>query len=276
MNLQFAPVVETNPSASEAPGIHRKPPPHKPQSADPARQTGHGDINPEQKESLLRGSFIFRDLPPDLLHRLASVTQVLRVPAGALLFQQGDEGDSLYAVVDGLIRISVSGQGGRELIIGLFEPGDLFGEIALLDGLPRTASAESETDSTVLVIHRTPFLALLEQEPALARHVLELLCERLRESTEHLGEYAFLSVRCRLAKKLQALAIGHGHHEGNGIRIDLKLSQTDIGQMLGVTREAVNKQLKAWSVQGLIALDHGAITVLDMPGLAAAGTPQED
>jgi CRP-like cAMP-binding protein len=278
MTPHAASVAEAIPPLVDTSSPQRKPPPSAKHhgSEGGGRGGGGGDVNPDQKEALLRGSFIFRDLDPEILRRLASVTQAMRVPAGALLFQQGDEGDSLYAVIDGLVRISVSGQGGRELIIGLFEPGDLFGEIALLDGLPRTASAEAETDTTVLVIHRAPFLSMLDEEPALARHVLELLCERLRDSTEHLGEYAFLSVRCRLAKKLQGLAIGHGRRAPDGIHIDLKLSQTDIGQMLGVTREAVNKQLKAWSQQGLIALDHGAIIVKDMAGLAAAATPLED
>jgi CRP-like cAMP-binding protein len=235
-----------------------------------------GEVGQEHKERLLRGSFIFRDLQPDLLERLAALSNVLRVPKGAVLFQQGDEGDSLYAVIDGLVRISVSGQGGRELIIGLFEPGDVFGEIALLDGLPRTASSEAEDDSTLLVIHRASFLELLAQESGLAQHVIELLCERLRETTDRLGEYAFLNLRCRLAKKVQALAIAHGHHEPSGVRIGLKLSQTDIAQMLGVTREAVNKQLKAWCQEGLIALERGTITVKNMPGLAAAARPSEE
>jgi CRP-like cAMP-binding protein len=235
-----------------------------------------GELGPEHRERLLRGSFIFREVPAELLERLATLSHVLRVPKGAMLFQQGDEGDALYAVIDGLVRISVSGQGGRELIIGIFEPGDVFGEIALLDGLPRTASAEAEEDCTLLVVHRAPFLALLEQEAGLARHVIELLCERLRDSTDRLGEYAFLSLRCRLAKKVQALAIAHGRHEPGGVRIGLKLSQTDIAQMLGVTREAVNKQLKAWCQEGLISLDHGSITVIDMANLAAAGHPTEE
>jgi CRP/FNR family transcriptional regulator, cyclic AMP receptor protein len=242
--------------------------------------TGHapsgGELGQEHKERLLRGSFIFRELSPELLARLAGLSHVLRVPRGAMLFQQGDEGDSLYAVMEGLVRITVSGQGGREFIIGLFEAGDVFGEIALLDGLPRTASASAEDDSALLVIHRNPFLDLLAQESGLSRHVIELLCERLRETTDRLGEYAFLNLRCRLAKKVQALAIAHGHHEAGGIRIGLKLSQTDIAQMLGVTREAVNKQLKAWCQDGLIGLERGIITVRDMPALSAAARPNEE
>ncbi|MBX6323513.1 MAG: Crp/Fnr family transcriptional regulator [Rhodospirillaceae bacterium] len=241
-----------------------------------ARLAGHAEVTQEQKEKLLRRSFVFRDLSPELLRRLAGVTQVVRVPKGATLFRQEDEGDSLYAVISGLVRIAVSGRGGRELIIGLFEPGDVFGEIALLDGLPRTASAQAEQDTTVLVIHRAPFTALIAEEPALARHLIELLCERLRDSTEHLGEYAFLSVRCRLAKKLRALAIAHGRYEADGVRIALRLSQTDIGQMLGVTREAVNKQLKGWCRQGVLSLERGTILVRDMAALAAAASPDDD
>src|SRR5262249_7158218 len=118
MTLPVASGAEGVPPLVETPGPQRQPPPAaQRRSSDGGGRGGGGDVNPDQKEALLRGSFIFRDLDPEILRRLASVTQVMRVPAGALLFQQGDEGDSLYAVIEGLVRISVSGQGGRELII---------------------------------------------------------------------------------------------------------------------------------------------------------------
>lgn len=227
-------------------------------------------LDQEQKEQLIRSSFIFRELDPDLLASLAKLSRSRFLAKGALLFNQGDDADSLYAVADGLIRISVSGDPGRELVLGLMEPGDVFGEIALLDGLPRTASAHAAEDSVLLEIQRARFLELLEKESRLARHIIELLCERLRDNTDKLSEYAFLGLRERLAKKLQALAIGHGREEKTGVSIDLKLSQTDLAQMLGVTREAINRQLKAWSQEGILKVEHGHIVVLDPVRLTAS------
>lgn len=235
----------------------------------------HPPGNPEttldatQREALLRRSFIFKDLPQDLLSGLARITTTRRIANGQTLFQQGDEGDALYAVIDGLIRISVVGRAGKALTLALLEPGDLFGEIALLDGLSRTAAAEAAADCTLLVIERATFLDLLGRDGRLARHIIELLCDRLRDNTDRLSEFAFLDLSARLAGLLQSLSIAHGRDVGPGVRIDIKLSQTDLAEMLGVSREAVNKQLKSWSAVGLLRVDRGYITVLDKPRLAA-------
>src|SRR5574338_598939 len=131
----------------------------------------------DERERLLRGSYIFRNLAPELAHRLAQLCHIRTLPEGAVLFQQGDEGDALYAVVSGLIRIAIAGEGGKELTLGLMEPGDVFGEIALLDGLTRTAGAQAAENSVLLVVQRAHFLQMLEAEPGFARHIIELLCE---------------------------------------------------------------------------------------------------
>ena len=225
----------------------------------------------DERERLLRGSYIFRNLAPDLLHQLAHLCHVRTLPEGAMLFQQGDEGDALYGVVSGLIRIAVAGEGGKELTLGLMEPGDVFGEIALLDGLTRTAGAQAASDSVLLVVQRAHFLQMLEAEPGLARHIIELLCERLRINTDRITEYAFLNLHARLARKIESLAIAYGQHGEKGVRITLPLSQSELAQMLGVTREAVNKQLKSWSQAGVLKVERGTITVCDMRALAEAG-----
>lgn len=226
-------------------------------------------LDAAQREALLRRSFIFKDLPQDLLAGLARITTTRRIPHGQTLFQQGDEGDALYAVITGLIRISVVGRAGKALTLALLEPGDLFGEIALLDGLSRTAAAEAAADCMLLVIERATFLDLLQRDGRLARHIIELLCDRLRENTDRLSEFAFLDLNARLAGQLQSLSIAHGRDTDDGVRIDIKLSQTDLAEMLGVSREAVNKQLKSWSAIGLLRVDRGFITVLDRHRLAA-------
>ncbi|HVO16299.1 MAG TPA: Crp/Fnr family transcriptional regulator [Alphaproteobacteria bacterium] len=225
----------------------------------------------DERERLLRGSYIFRNLAPELARRLAQLCHIRTLPEGAVLFQQGDEGDALYAVVSGLIRIAIAGEGGKELTLGLMEPGDVFGEIALLDGLTRTAGAQAAENSVLLVVQRAHFLQMLEAEPGLARHIIELLCERLRINTDRITEYAFLNLHARLARKIESLAIAHGQHGDDGVRIALQLSQSELAQMLGVTREAVNKQLKTWSQAGVLRVERGAITVCDMRALAAAG-----
>jgi CRP-like cAMP-binding protein len=219
-------------------------------------------LDDAEKARLLRSSFIFRDLDETLLGRLARLSQTHRLAKGTLLFHQGEEGDALYGVAEGLIRIWVSGDSGKELTLQLLEPGDVFGEIALLDGLPRSASAEAVDDSLLVMVKRDAFLPLLEAESGLARHVIELICERLRDSTNRASDFAFLGLPTRLARKLLQLAIAHGHDEPDGaVRIALKLSQSELAQMLGVTREAVNKQLKAWTQDGLVLHEHGQIVI---------------
>jgi CRP/FNR family transcriptional regulator, cyclic AMP receptor protein len=222
---------------------------------------GSAELPVTDKEKLIRNSVIFSGVAPDILRNVVQVSRTRRICKGAMLFQQGDDGDALYGVVDGLIRICIAGESGKELTLGLMEPGDIFGEIALLDGLPRTADAYAAEDSTLLVIDRAQFVPLLEREGRLATHVIELLCERLRANTERLGEHAFLNLGARLARKLCALSVAHGRREREAIMIDMKLSQTELAQMLGVTREAVNKQLQLWSRQGVLRFDRGYITI---------------
>lgn len=231
-------------------------------------------VEPDRAQ-LLRRSFVFRDLDAALLQRVAQLSTIRRLAKGNVLFQQGDEGDALYGVVAGLVRISVLAESGKELTLALMEPGDIFGEIALLDGLPRTAGATAAADTVLLVIERGLFLTLLEQEARLARHIIELLCERLRDNTDRLGEFAFLCLRARLAKKLCALAIAYGRDGEAGVHIALKLSQSDLAQMLGVSREAVNKQLKSWAQAGILRIDRTGLTILKPDCLAAFARDRE-
>jgi CRP-like cAMP-binding protein len=233
-------------------------------------------LDSARREALLKRSFIFKDLPPEVLAGLAQIATLRRLEDEQILFQQGDDGDALFAVVEGLIRISVVGRGGKSFTLALMEPGDVFGEIALLDGLSRTASAEAAAASLLLVIERTAFLATLERDGRLARHIIELLCDRLRENTDRLSEFAFLDLGARLAGKLQALAIAHGHETEAGMRIGLKLSQTELAEMLGVTREAINKQLKNWSKANLVRVERGFITVTDRVKLATLARSDDD
>ena len=234
------------------------------------------------KERLLARHFLFAGLDADLLRRLAALSETMTLARGDVLFYQGDEGDALYGIFDGSIRICLTSPDGKEYTINLMESGDVFGEIALLDGLPRTADARAGRDSRLLRIPRRAFLDLMEQETRLMRHVVDMLCERIRVAEITLagwvdrrrdhGGVAFLDLRARLAKRLLDLSLSHGVDEGSGIRIGLTLTQTDVAQMLGVTREAVNKQIQTLVRGGLISMERGTITILARPKLSDIAT----
>lgn len=219
------------------------------------------------REALIRRSFLFRDVPQPILERLAALSVTKHLERRETLFNRGDEGDALYAVVEGLVRIWVGSDSGKELTFSIMEPGDVFGEIALLDGLPRTANATAQEATLLLVMQRSAFLSVIDSEPTLARHIIELLCERMRLKTELLSDFAFADLPVRLARKLGDLVMAHGEIEGNAARLGRRFSQTELAQMLGVSREAINKQLSAWSHKGLVSTEDGGLTILDLNAL---------
>lgn len=211
-----------------------------------------------------------------MLERIARLSQPRRLAVGETLFWEDEPADAIYGVAKGLIRIWVHGPDGRELTLNLMESGDFFGEIALLDGLPRTASASALADTELLSVPRAAFLDLMSKEPKLALHIIELLCERLRHNTDRIRDAAFLDLGARLAKTLEALALGHGTEGPDGILITAKLNQSELAQLLGVTREAVNKQLKQFAQEGLIVTRGSRILVRDTAALSARGKIKEE
>lgn len=215
----------------------------------------------QERDILLRNCFLFADLDDEILRKISSRCMPQAFGADERLFDQGDEANGLYIVVSGLIRIWLSSEDGRELTLNLMEAGDVLGEIALLDGLPRTANATSIEASRTLFLPRSQFNALLDSEPILSRHIIELLCERLRRNTEDLGSFAFLDLRQRLAAKLLELAFAHAAIENDSATFHRRFSQTTLAQMLAASREAVNKALSALNTQGLVTLDHGMIGI---------------
>ncbi len=228
------------------------------------------------RAQLLGKSFLFRGLEAGLLESVARLCQPRRLAVGETLFWEDEPADALYGVAKGLVRIWVHGPDGRELTLNLMESGDFFGEIALLDGLPRTASASALADTEMLSVPRAAFLELMGKEPKLALHIIELLCERLRHNTDRIRDAAFLDLGTRLAKTLEALALGHGAEEPEGILITAKLNQSELAQLLGVTREAVNKQLKQFTQDGLIATKGSRILVRDRAALSERGKVKEE
>ncbi len=222
---------------------------------------------------LVGRSYLFRDLDPPTRARVAGLAHQRRLGDGETLFLKGDEGDALYGVLAGKIRITATSAGGREVLLNILEPGEVFGEIALLDGLPRTADAAALGETRLFTIRRGDFVGLLAGEPALAVHLLALLCRRLREMSERIEDAVFLPLPARLAKRLLMLERHYGEDDPDGgRRIGLPISQNELGQLLGTSRESINKHLQTWRRSGWIALERRHVVIRDLAALEAVVT----
>ncbi len=227
--------------------------------------------------SLFQRHPLFNGLTPAELDDLLAHARVVRYPARASLFARGDPGGQMIAVVSGRVRISLTGPDGHELILNVIEAGQLFGEIAMLDGRDRTADATIVEATELLIIDRRDFLPFLKRHPDVAVRLLLTLCERMRTTTDQIEDIFLLPVTARLAKKLLQMAAAHGQKSAAGVRLGARLSQRELGGMLGVSRESINKHLGAWQKAGLVTLENGAITVRDqaeLARLADGGEPQ--
>jgi CRP-like cAMP-binding protein len=222
---------------------------------------------PDTRRTLLNKHFLLRDADPKMLDQLIASSIVVSYGSRQRIFDKGDDGDRLLGVLGGQVRIYVMSSEGRELIMNVLMPGDVFGEISLIDGKPRSASAVAMGPTDLLHIRRADFLAALRKNCDLALKFMEILCERVRWTSGLLEDASLLDLPARMAKRLLNLAGGIGEKQKDGIRIGLKLSQTDLGNMLGVTREAVNKQLREWKRDGLVDMQEGQLLLLDPKGL---------
>ena len=240
-------------------------------SATPPQKDGHARV-PVEGLALLRGHPVFGALGAAQLQRLGSYARTRRVPNGTTIFAKGDPGTALFAVGAGTVKIMVPSVDGREAMFNLLHAGEIFGEIALLDGQPRTADAVAITDCELTVIERRDFLTFVHSEPSVALKLIELLCARLRVASQHFEEVVFLHLPARLARMLLRLS------EEAGVSPDrhkLKITQREISQMLGSTRESVNKQLRIWAKRKWISLERGGIVVL-APGALAGGADDDE
>ncbi len=217
--------------------------------------------------AILKSNFLLRGLPESTFDRVAALAMRRTIARGATLFRQGDAGDALYAVISGQVRISTNHADGQELFLSLIESGGSLGEIAVIDGRPRTASAVAMVDTVLFVIHRADLLALVDREPVLVRHLLNALCERLRWTSELIEEAAFLDLPARLARRLLRLSEEHGSAIVEGRM--LRLSQAELAGFVNASRQMVNQQLQEWRARGWVSLSRGVVVVRNPAALAA-------
>jgi CRP/FNR family cyclic AMP-dependent transcriptional regulator len=220
---------------------------------------------PSKKLSVLREHPFFLGLESSALDQLCRYAKTRKFKRGETIFSKGDSGDGLFAVASGTVKMSVSSVAGRSVILNLIGTGEIFGEIAMLDGLARTTDAIANTTCEILVVDRRDFIPFVQNHPALSMKFIELLCARLRQSSGQIEQIILQNLPGRLANALIRLDKNRQGAAGQLIAI----TQQEIAEMVGTTRESINKQLRVWATNKWVQLEHGAIVVLDSRPLVA-------
>lgn len=196
-----------------------------------------------------------------------------QVPKDQVLFQKGDPGDKLYIVDKGAVKICTYTEKGDEFIYATFGPGDFFGEMALIDGLPRSADAITTMDSSLYILHKSDFDSLLKSHFKLVEAILRALSRRIRDLNEMLVDASFTPIGERLAKRLLKMVEEKGIRPDERGTITISCSQPYIASMLGTTRESVNRNLRALREKGIISTHKTSITIHDINALRQMAGP---
>jgi len=211
---------------------------------------------------VLSRSFVLRGLPRAELEGLASTMRRRAYRRGEAVFHQGDPGQVLHVVYGGRLKIVLPGQHGEEALLTIVGPGDLFGDLALLDGAPRSASVVALEPVETAVLSRAEFLGLLRRSPAVVDGLLATLAQTIRRLSEEVADLTFLDLHARLAKKLLDLSETHGQAADGSIEIQVPLTQEELASMIGATRPRVNKLLGLYEDRGAIARRGRLILIL--------------
>jgi len=214
--------------------------------------------------------WLFQGLRSEELERITQLACIRVYQSRKIVVAKGDRASELFVLLRGRAIVTTRGSEGTEAALNVMGPGEVFGEVALLDGQPRSASVTTLERCEMAVIDKRSFHALLAVSPSIAANLLAVLATRMRELTNRMEDRTFLDVSARLAKQLLWLAAHHGIQCGNRVRIQIKLSQQELGDLIGATRESVNKQLRAWTRNGVVNQDRGCIEIADLESLHAA------
>ena len=214
---------------------------------------------------------LFEHADEAALQQVAQGMRRRRFRRNEVIFHQGDPGDSLHVVASGAIKIVLPSAEGEEAIIATLRPGDFFGELSLLDGAPRSATATALEPSETLVLPRNAFFQLVDQDIGLRNALLTGLVRELRRLTGHVEELHFLDLAGRLAMRLTRLALEAAPEARGPVRLDWPYTQSDLASMIGGTRQSVNKLLSGLVDQGLISIERDSLVISDLDELARRG-----
>jgi CRP-like cAMP-binding protein len=229
----------------------------------------------ESGRAVLAQCGLFRRLSDTEREALFTRARTQRYAANESIFLMGSPGDSMVAVLKGTIRISVPSVDGKEIVLAILGPGEICGEIALLDGKERTADAKAATDCSVVVLERRDVLAFFSQYPDAWSKLIDVLCERLRTADQQMAEFALSPVPVRLAKALLRLATSDGQPV-NGRPVErVHLTQRELGNVIGATRESVNKYLRAWQRKGCVRIADRLIVITNRAAVEDLTEPNE-
>ena len=213
---------------------------------------------------------IFAGLDPEELRPLAAKLRTRRYTRGEVIFHQDDPADRMHIIVDGRIRISITSVDGREKDIALLQQGECFGEMALLDGSNRSATATAVEPSQTCTLFRPDFMNFLDQHPGVVAKTTNLLTQSIRSSNQMLGDLAFLDVPTRLAKQLVDLAASYsGGNSPNDLRpsVEIPIGQDELARLVGASRETISRALNSYRRLGVLSTAHRRITITDIAAL---------
>jgi CRP/FNR family transcriptional regulator, cyclic AMP receptor protein len=222
------------------------------------------ELTPQQ---LRQRSALFSNLDDKDIQAVLSLAHPEQHAAKQVLFREGEEGDRLLVLLEGRVKVSLGSPEGKEAILSILEPGQLIGEMSLLDGGSRSATVTTMDACRFMVIWRKDFVAFLEQHPRVALALLHALSLRLRATNDMVGNLSFLNLPARLARILLNLGQQYGKHSGEGVVIGLKLSQEELGNLVGVSRESVNRQVRMWVESGVLDYAHGTMILKNSDAL---------
>jgi CRP-like cAMP-binding protein len=221
-----------------------------------------------QVDEVLARAGLFQGVAPEAAEALASSIQQAEYSRGEQVFSEGELGDTLFIVLTGKVKIGRRAADGRENMLSVMGPSDMFGELSLFDPGPRTASATVITDSRLAFLAHSSLRPWLSDRPEIAEQLLRVLARRLRRTNDALADLIFTDVPGRVAKALLGLAERFGSEEADGMRVRHDLTQEELAQLVGASRETVNKALADFASRGWLRVDSRAVTILDADRLA--------
>ncbi len=221
-----------------------------------------------QEEEVVRRAPLFTALDEAAAISLRASMDSVKIAKGSILFKEGDDGEHLYVIIDGKLKLGTSSGDGRENLLSILGPGEMFGELSLFDPGPRTSTATAVTDAKLLSLSHEKVIPWLKQNPEVSLQLLTRLSQRLRRTNEAVGDLVFSDVPGRVAKALIDLGDRFGKTTPEGLLVNHDLTQEELAQLVGASRETVNKALADFAGRGWLKLDGRSVLIADVDRLS--------